>query len=201
MSTMSRAVIDDRICTFAKSVRDGLHNFKPGQSWWVVKHTNKSRKYYPDAISFTDQLGVSEKDMKEYLSARWIGNIGSTIYTEYLRHGMVDNFYLVTVIMENPTTTDKSSSPMDEGSKVVMDDENFHRTRSSKPPWEMLRDIICGDCTSPKDAICEPPPSEKKKSNEIEEKTSNNNNGNNRSIDNLTSITTNVFLTHYWNSK
>jgi hypothetical protein len=46
--------------------------------------------------------------------------------------------------MENPTNATKSSSLIDDGSTVVMDDEDFRSTRNSKCPWVMLRDEICG---------------------------------------------------------
>jgi hypothetical protein len=143
MSTISCAVIHDRIRIFAESVRKGMHGFKPGESWWVVKHTKKSREYCKNAISITEQLDLSEKDMESAVSARWVGQFGSTSYTEYLRQRKVDRFYLVTVTMENPTDTTNSSSPTDEGSTVIMDDEDFRTTRTSKCPWMMLRDSIC----------------------------------------------------------
>ena len=79
--------------------------------------------------------------MENVLSARWVGNIGSSLYTEYLRQGKVDRFYLVTVTMENAPN---NSSPTDKGSKVVMNDEDIRTTRTSKCPWVMLQEIICG---------------------------------------------------------
>ena len=110
MSIISRTDIDERIRTFAESVRKGIHGFKPGESWWIVKPTSKSKEQYENAISITDQLGLSENDMENVLSARWVGNIGSSLYTEYLRQGKVDRFYLVTVTMENAPN---NSSPTD----------------------------------------------------------------------------------------
>jgi hypothetical protein len=141
MSDITRAVIDERIRTFAESVRKGIHGFKPGESWWIVKPTSKSKDYYKNAISLTDQLGLSEKDMENAFSARWVGNIGSNCYTQYLRQGKVDRFYLVTVTIEN---SNNNSSPTDEGSTVVMKDEGFRTTRASKCPWMMLRDSVSG---------------------------------------------------------
>ncbi len=83
MSTISLADIDERIRIFAENVRDKLHGFQPGESWWVVKHTKKSRSYYKNAISLTEQLGLSEEDMGSVLSSRWTGRMGSTTFTEY----------------------------------------------------------------------------------------------------------------------
>jgi hypothetical protein len=50
-----------------------MHGFKPGESWWVVKHTKKSREYGKNAISITEQIDLSEKDMESAVSARWVG--------------------------------------------------------------------------------------------------------------------------------
>jgi hypothetical protein len=135
MSIISRTDIDERIHIFAESVRKGMYGFKAGESWWLVKPTTKSAEYYKNAIPITDQLGLSEKDIDNVFSARWVGNIGSSLYTEYLRQGKVGRFYLVTVTMENATN---NSSPIDEGSTVIMDDEDFRTTRTSKCPWMML---------------------------------------------------------------
>ncbi len=51
---------------------------------------------------------------------------------------------MITVTMENPTHITNSSSPSDEGSTVIMDDEDFRTTRNTKSPWQTLRDEICG---------------------------------------------------------
>ena len=92
-----------------------------------------------------DQLGISEQEMGNHLNnTRWVGLIGDSLYTDYLRQGKIDNFYFVTVTMENPTNATKSSSPIDEGSTDIMDDEDFRTTRNTKSPWQTLRDEICG---------------------------------------------------------
>jgi len=54
----------------------------------------------------------------------------------------VGRFYLVTVTMENQASN--NSSPTDKGSTVVCDDEGFRITRTSKKPWMMLQQRICG---------------------------------------------------------
>jgi hypothetical protein len=66
-----------------------MYGFKAGKSWWLVKSTTKSAKHHENAIPITDQLGLSDKDMENVYSARWVGNIGSSLYTEYLRQGKV----------------------------------------------------------------------------------------------------------------
>jgi len=131
--------------SFAESVRNGMHGFRPGESWWLVRQTSKSRKNYGDAISLCDQIGISDEDMGIHLkNTRWTGQIGDTVYTNYLRQGKIQDFYLVTVKMENPTNITNRSSPTDEGSTVIMDDEGFRTTRTSKCPWMIFRDSICG---------------------------------------------------------
>ncbi len=39
MSKSSCADLDERVRTFAESVRNGMYGFKPGNSWWQVKPT------------------------------------------------------------------------------------------------------------------------------------------------------------------
>ena len=145
MSKPSGATIDERVRRFAESVRNGEQGFKPGDSWWLVRRTSKSSRNYKEAVTLCDQLGISEQEMGNHLNnTRWVGLIGDSLYTDYLRQGKVENFYYVTVMMENPTNATKSSSPIDDGSKVVMNDEGFRTTRTSKCPWMIFRDSICG---------------------------------------------------------
>jgi hypothetical protein len=144
MSKPSGATIDERVRRFAESVRNGEQGFKPGESWWLVRRTSKSNRNYKEAVTLCDQLGISEQEMGNHLNnTRWVGLIGDSLYTDYLRQGKVENFYFVTVTMENPTNATKSSSPIDDGSKVVMYDEGFRTTRTSKCPWMIFRDSIC----------------------------------------------------------
>ncbi len=80
MSTISRTDIDERVRAFADCVRNELFGFKPGETWWIVKHTNKSKELYPCALTLCDQLWISDQDMGKHLkNARWNGQIGSTI--------------------------------------------------------------------------------------------------------------------------
>jgi hypothetical protein len=74
MFKISGTIIDERVRTFAESVRKGIHGFKPGETWWIVKHTSESRadKYYSSAVTFCEQLGISEEDMDKHLkNSRW----------------------------------------------------------------------------------------------------------------------------------
>ena len=140
MSKPSGTTIDERVRRFAESVRNGEQGFKPGESWWLVRRTSKSSRNYKEAVTLCDQLGISEQEMGNHLNnTRWVGLIGDSLYTDYLRQGKVENFYFVIVTMENATN---NSSPTDEGSKVFMEDEAFRTTRISKCPWMMLRDSI-----------------------------------------------------------
>jgi hypothetical protein len=142
MSKISDADIDERVRTFAESVRNGMHGFQPGKSWWIVRQTSKSRKSFDNPVTLCNQLGISDEDIGNHLNnTRWTGLIGDTVYTNYLRRGQIQDYYLVTVTMENQTN---NSSPTDKGSKVVMNDEGFRTTRTSKCPWMMLQDRICG---------------------------------------------------------
>ncbi len=144
MSKPSGATIDERVRRFAESVRNGEQGFKPGECWWLVRRTSKSSRNYKEAVTLCDQLGISDEDMGIHLkNTRWTGPIGDTVYTNYLRQGKIQDFYLVTVKMENPTSITNRSSPTDEGSIVIMDDEGFRTTRTSKCPWMNFRDSIC----------------------------------------------------------
>jgi hypothetical protein len=145
MSDSSGVDIDERVRTFADSVRNELFGFKPGETWWIVKHTNKSKELYPRAITLCDQLGISDQDIGKHLkNARWNGQIGTKWYSNLLRQGKEQEMLMITVTMENPTNITNRSSPTDEGSTVIMDDEGFRTTRTSKCPWMIFRDSICG---------------------------------------------------------
>ena len=125
-------IIDERVRTFAESVRNGMFGFKPGKSWWIVKHTSESRadESYSNAITFCEQLGISEEDMKKHLiNSRWSGQLGEKFYVDYFRQGKVKKISFVTVTMENQTSN--NSSPIDKDSTVVMEDEGFRTTRST----------------------------------------------------------------------
>jgi len=145
MATLSGEAIEERIRIFATSVRKELYGFKPGVSWWVVKNTKETDLLYGPAkvISLLDQLNISEASMKNHLKSHWSGKIGRDCYTQYLRQVYVKSFTLVTVTMEH---SNNNSSPIDASSKVVTDDADSRRTRSSydcKQPWEQLRYEIC----------------------------------------------------------
>jgi len=58
MSDSSGVDIDERVRAFADCVRNELFGFKPGEAWWIVNHTNKSKELYPYAITLCDQLGI-----------------------------------------------------------------------------------------------------------------------------------------------
>ena len=107
MATISGEAIEERIRLFAKSVREELHDFKPGVSWWVVKNTKESDLHYGPAkvISLLDQLNISEASMKNHLKSHWSGMIGRVCYTQYLRLAYVKRFTLVTVILLQENTT------------------------------------------------------------------------------------------------
>ncbi len=145
MSTISREVIDERVRAFADRVRSKLFGFEPGKSWWIVKHTIKTKELYPCAVTLCDQLGISDEDMGKHLkNARWNGQIGTNLYSNLLRQGKEQHILMITVTMENSTN---NSSPTDKGSTVVMEDEGFRTTRASKCPWMMLRDSVSGTVT------------------------------------------------------
>ena len=42
MSKPLGTIIDERVRTFAESVRSGMHGFQPGKSWWIVKHIEQT---------------------------------------------------------------------------------------------------------------------------------------------------------------
>jgi hypothetical protein len=124
MSKSPGADLDERVRTFAESVRNGMHGFKPGDSWWLLRRTKMSQKNYDKAVTLCDQLGISDEDMRIHLNnTRWVGLIGDSVYTNYLRRGKIQDYYFVTVTTENETNN--NSSPTDVGSAVVMDDEDF----------------------------------------------------------------------------
>ena len=100
MSTLSSDAIEERIRCFAESVRKGMFDFKPGKSWWIVKQTGESEASYKNAILITEQLGLSENDMRVHLKSYWSGNLGSNCYTQYFRQAKIKKFTLVTVTME-----------------------------------------------------------------------------------------------------
>ena len=139
MSKSPGADLDERVRTFAESVRNGMHGFKPGDSWWLLRRTKMSQKNYDKAVTLCDQLGISDEDMGIHLNnTRWVGLIGDSVYTNYLRRGKIQDYYFVTVTTENETNN--NSSPTDVGSTVVMKDDGFRTTRTSKCPCVMLRD-------------------------------------------------------------
>jgi hypothetical protein len=145
MSTSSGVDIDEEVRTLADGVRNELFGFKPGEAWWIVKHTKKSKELYPRALMLCDQLGISDLDMGKHLkNARWNRQIGTRWYSNLLRYGKEQEMLMITVTMENPTNITNRSSPTDEGSIVIMDDEGFRTTRTSKCPWMNFRDSICG---------------------------------------------------------
>ena len=165
MSYISRTVIDERVRAFADRVRSKLFGFEPGRFWWIVKHTKKSKELYPNAITLCNQLGISDVDMGKYLNnSRWNGQIGTALYSDLLRQGKVKEILMITVTMGNPTNAANSSSPTDDGSKVVMTDEG-RTTRTSKCPWMMLQDSICGTVTY--DPDLGPRPMKKRKLQDI----------------------------------
>ena len=102
MATLSGDSIEERIRMFATSVREGVCNFKPGFSWWVVSNTKESKDYYQSRVIFLlEQLNISEESMKNHLKSHWSGKIGKEFYSQYLRQVRVKSFTLVTVSTTN----------------------------------------------------------------------------------------------------
>ena len=75
-------------------MRNELCGFKPGETWWIVKHTKKSKELYPRALMLCDQLGISDLDMGKHLkNARWNRQIGTRWYSNLLRYGKEQEIY------------------------------------------------------------------------------------------------------------
>jgi hypothetical protein len=70
-----KADIEYRIICLANSVQDSNRHrsFAPGKKWWLASKTKRSPT---DAMLFSEQLGITEVQMKKVFKGRWTVKIG-----------------------------------------------------------------------------------------------------------------------------
>jgi hypothetical protein len=96
------ASIEARIQQLVFLVQDNDDNLRcePGRTWWLATVGKSATTYYPDAVHFCDQIGVSQDDLIEAFGRRWL--MSKKFPFSALRYGKIGAFNFVTIELSNP---------------------------------------------------------------------------------------------------
>jgi hypothetical protein len=158
MASISKQIIVERVARFVEYVRssDSSINlgFQPNTHWWISHQTPTISHNFPNAFSFTEQIGVSTQDMKDLYGRYWPSKLGVDFFQTYFHQTNFKQTVCFTVLSADMQRTEIAPNEKNNVGGV------FQETRHSKSPWHKLRDAICG--TTNDTPTCIPPKKKRK---------------------------------------
>jgi len=144
MTSISKKVVSDRVTLFVQRVRSSDTSinlgFQPNNHWWISHPSDTIKKKHENAYSFLEQIGVSTEQMIASYGKYWLRDLES--HFPSLQKRQFKNTNCITILSADTETTEMA--PNDKNIVGGL----FQETRSSKSPWNKLRDAICGETYS-----------------------------------------------------
>jgi len=112
----------------------------PGQHWWLLYHTNKSRKKFPDAASIFDVTGITIEDITSVYKRYWSRVLRTSLLHTYFEERTLAHISFFTVKTDQTTT---NCTP--ERENIITESCVVNR---SYDILNLIRDFILRSCRS-----------------------------------------------------
>ena len=140
---MTAAAIRARVYFLAEGVQgeEHHHRFTPKGRWWLLSNGKGASNAFPDAISFLDQIGVSDDDVVKAFDKKFWRRTVEDLFPQLICHKWGGNFLWVSVD-HIPGSLNDEGKYDNEGDRP--DWHNIVTTEMKYPSAALLRSIDHG---------------------------------------------------------